>query len=93
MRTVSAFVFIISFLVTPATCRCEDPKNISAELDPQPKRTVHERTFKGRLGLQFRSQNSFPTTLHNQGLATVGGPAHNSKTTAAVNGTEIKHKP
>jgi len=93
MRTGYIFVFVTSFLLMLATSHCEDPENVSKTHDFQQKKSVNDRTFEARRGLQFHSSTLFPATLRNQGLASVGGPAHDSKTASAINGTGIKHKP
>jgi len=94
MKTGQFFFVVTScLLLLRAISRADDQQRTLTGLDLRPSNSVTDRSLRAPRSTSRPTVKPSPTTSPNHGLATIGGPAKTSKSTAAISGTTMKRKP
>lgn len=86
MKIIHAVAFI-SLLLSHSTSVAKDPKR--ADVDLRQDESAKHRTPRVASPIILPLVKTFPAIPRSRGLTSIGGPAANSKSTAAISGTGL----
>ena len=75
-----------------AISHADDQRHPLADIGLRPGKSVNDRSLHISRPISVPIVKPWPTTSRNQGLATIGGPAKASRSTAVINGSNMKRK-
>jgi len=89
------FLFVVTscFLLMRAISLADDQKRMLADVGLRQSKPVSDRSLHVSRPISVLPVKPSPTTSRNHGLATIGGPAKTSRSTAVINGTSMKRQP
>jgi hypothetical protein len=89
------FLFVVSssLLLVRAISLADDQRRASADVGLRQGKWVNDRSLHIPQPIRRAILKPSPTTSRNHGLAIIGGPANTSRSTAVINGTNMKRKP
>ena len=94
MKTGHLFFVVTScFLLMRAISHADDQQRGLADVGLRPAKSVNDQSLHVPRPISVPIVKPWPTTSRNQGLATIGGPAKASRSTAVINGSNMKRKP
>ena len=80
-------------LLMRAISHADDQQRGLADVGLRPAKSVNDQSLHVPRPISVPIVKPSPTTLRNHGLAAIGGAAKASRSTAAINGTNMKRKP
>jgi hypothetical protein len=94
MKAARFLLIVTSCLLSMgAISHADDEQRALADIGLRPGKSVNDRSVHISRSINLPILKSSPTTSRNQGLAAIGGPAKASRSTAMINGTNLKRKP
>lgn len=94
MKTGRFLLVVTScLLLMRAISHADDQQRALRDADLRYGKPVSDRTLDLPQPVSVPIVKPSPTTSRNHGLATIGGPAKTSRSTAVINGTNMKRKP
>lgn len=94
MKTGRFLLVVTScLLLMPAISHANDQQRALPGADLRHGKSVSSRTLLVPQPVNVPIVKPSPTTSRNHGLVTLGGPARTSRSTAVINGTNMKRKP
>ena len=80
-------------LLMRAISHADDQQRALQDADLRHSKSVSDRTLHVPQPVSVPIVKPLPTTSRNHGLATIGGPTRTSRSTAVINGTNMKRRP
>jgi hypothetical protein len=94
MKTGRFFLVVTTCLVVMRVIsHADDRQRALAGVGLRPGKSANDQSLHVPRSISVPVVKPSPTTPRNHALASIGGPAKGSRSTAMINGTNMKHKP
>ena len=92
MKTGRFFLVVTTcFLVTRVMSRADDRQRAAVDVGLREGRSGNDQSLHVHRSMSVPVVRRSPATPRNHALASIGGPAKASRSTAMINGTNMKH--